>query len=54
MATVCFLLYINTDESVTCCVHITSVGVSQERQEVISMASHVLGCVGSQLFHIHD
>lgn len=42
------------DQSVTCCVHVSGVGVSEERQEVISMASHVLGRVGSQLFHTHD
>lgn len=44
----------HNDKSVTCCVHVTSVGVSEERQEVVSMASHVLGRVGSQLFYTHD
>lgn len=35
----------------TCCVHVARVGVCEEGQEVVSAASHVLSCPGTQLLH---
>lgn len=40
----------NTD-GLTCCVHVTCAWVGEERQEVVRMASHVLGSAGSQFLH---
>lgn len=37
----------------TCCVHVTRVWVCEEGQEVISAASHALGCLGTQLLDAH-
>lgn len=41
----------NKDRSVTCCVHVTGAGVGEERQEVVSVVSHVLGSARPQFFH---
>lgn len=36
----------------TCSVHVSWIGVSEERQEVICMAPHVLSCLSPKLFKV--